>query len=80
MTRCFEQIVDAVDLLPGFVERETAAHDLQAQMVLLVDHQADGFLRAEGDAARAVGGGQFAADELALDQKLTIRDGQRRAR
>ena len=41
-------------------------------MIFLVDHEADGFARAEGDAARAVGGGQLAADELSLDEELAV--------
>ena len=49
-----ELVVDAVDLVPAFVERQPAAEDLDPQVVLLVDHQADGFLRADAHAARAV--------------------------
>ncbi len=72
MTRCSSRSSIAIDLLPGFVEGEAAAHHLQAQVIFLVDHQADGFLRHDGDAARPIGGGQFAADELAFDEELAI--------
>ena len=47
-------------------------------MVFLVDHQADGLLRPEGDAARPFGGGQLAADELPFDQELAVERGQGR--
>ena len=62
----FEQIVDPVNVLPGLVQSEAAAHHLKAKVILFIDHKADGFVRAEGDAARPVGGGQLSADELPL--------------
>ena len=67
-----EQVVHAVDVLPCLVEGEAAAHHLEAEVVFLVDHQADGFLGSEGDAARPLGGGQLAADELPFHQQLPV--------
>ena len=67
--------------LPGLVEGEAAAHHLQAEVVLLVDHHADRFLGVERDAARAVEHGrEFPADELPLDQELAVERGQSTAR
>ena len=67
--------------LPGLVEGEPAAHDLQPQVVLLVDHDADGLAVVERDAAGAVEHvGQLAADELPLDEELPVEGRQRRRR
>jgi hypothetical protein len=41
-------------------------------MVLFVDHDADGFLRPQRDAARPVRGGQLTADKLAFDEELAV--------
>ena len=68
----FQHVVNAVDLLPGLVEGEAAANDLQAQVVLLVDHQADRLLRGDGDAARPLGGSQLTADKLTFHQELAV--------
>ena len=77
----FEGVVEPVDDLPGVVEGQPAAQDLQAQVVLLVDHDADRLAGVEGDAAGAVQDvGQFAADELALDQELAVEGEQARRR
>ncbi len=46
-------IVELVDGVPAIVERKAAAEDLHAEMVLLVDHQAQVFLIADADAARS---------------------------
>ena len=62
--------------VPDFGEPEAREHDLDAEVVFLVDHDGDVFQRADGDAARAVAGGQLAGDELALDQELAVEVGQ----
>ena len=54
---------------------------LQAQVVLLVDHQADGFLGRRTATPRGPSaGGEFAADELAFDEKLPVERRERRER
>ncbi len=73
-----EQVVDLVNILPGLVEREAAAHDLKPQMIFLVDHEADGFMWSECDAAWSFGGGQLATNELPFHEKLPIQRRQRR--
>ena len=67
-----ELVVELVDPLPDLVEREAREHDLDAEVVLLVDHDRDVFLRADGDAARAFAVGELAGDELALDEELAV--------
>ena len=67
-----EQRVDAVDLLPGGLQVEPAVHHLDAQMVLLVDHQADLLVAVDGHAAGALAFGMFAADQLPLDEELAV--------
>ncbi len=61
-----------VDFVPGLIESQTAAHDLKAELILFVDHDAHGFALIEGDAARPFGIGEFAADQLPLDEQLAI--------
>ena len=56
----FELIVELVDGVPDLREPESRVHELDAQMVFLVDHDGDVFLRAQGDAAGPVAGGQLA--------------------
>jgi hypothetical protein len=70
------RVVHAVDLAPGLVEGHAAAHHLQAEVVLLVDHDADRLAGVEGDAAGAFeDGGQLPADELPLDEELAVERG-----
>src|SRR5438067_2436195 len=45
-------------------------------MVFLVDHQAYSFARHQGNASWTFRGGQLAANELSLDQKLSVQWGQ----
>ena len=46
-------------------------------MVLFIDHHAVALGRIKGDGARAIGFGDFAADQLAFDQQLSINFRQR---
>ena len=71
-----DRVINRVDLLPGLVKLQAAAHDLNPQMILLVDHQAERLLRIDIDAPRPVGLRQLAADELPLDEQLPIDGGQ----
>ena len=68
----FDQVVELVDLLPGRVEVEAAVEHLDPQVVLFVDHHADLLARIDGDAARALGLGMLAADQLPLDEELAV--------
>ncbi len=65
-------VVDGVDLLPDALQVEAALHDLDPQMVFLVDHEAEflGLVDGHGPAALALG--LLAADEVPLDQQLAI--------
>ena len=71
-----ELVVELVDRVPDFGEAKARKHELDAEMVFLVDHDGDVFQRADGHAARAVAGGQLAGDDLALDQELAVEGGQ----
>ena len=67
-----QEVVDLVDVLPGFVQRQTAAHHLKPKLIFFVDHQADRLALVKGHAARPLGGGDLAADQLPFDQELTV--------
>jgi hypothetical protein len=74
-----QRVVEPVDVAPRLVEGEPAAEHLQAEVVLLVDHDAGRLGRVERHPARALQPGrQLAADELPLDQELAVERGQRR--
>lgn len=68
----FELVVDVGNFFPAAVEIETASQRLDADVVFFIDHQADVFGLIEADAARAFAFGEFAADELAFDEELTV--------
>ena len=65
-------IVDGVGLAPGLFELEPGEDDLEPQVVLLVGHDRDVLARVDGDAARALAGGQLAADEVPLDEAPAV--------
>ena len=64
--------IDFVDLCPDAAQIESAVHALDAQMIFFVHHQADLLGGVDHDAPRTAAIGQFAADQLALDQELSI--------
>ena len=68
----FDQVVDAVDLFPNAVQIEPALHHLDAEVVLLVDHQAELFGAVDGHGAGALAFGVLAADQVPLDEKLAV--------
>src|SRR5688500_17221679 len=68
----FQVIVESADLLPRGLQIEAAMHHLQAKVVLLVHHDAEGFARFDQGAARALGIGQLAADKLPLNKELAV--------
>ena len=64
----FQGGVDLVGLFPSGLEVETAAHDLDAEVILFVDHDGAGLVAADDDGP--VGAlGEFFADEVALDEE-----------
>ena len=67
-----DDVVDAVDLLPDAVQVQAALHDLDPQVVFLVDHEAEllGLVDGHGPAALALG--VLAADQVPLDEELAI--------
>ena len=69
-----DERIELIDLLPGVFQVESAVHHLDPQMIFLVDHQADLFVAVDRDAAGSLAFGVLAADQLALDQKLTVDD------
>ena len=72
MTFSLDQVVDAVDLLPDALQVQAALHDLDAQVVLFVDHQAELLVAVDGHGAGALALGVLAADQLAFDEELAI--------
>jgi len=64
--------VKGVDFVPHLVEPEPREHVLDPQVVLLVDHDRDVFLRADGHAPGALAAGELARDDLPLHQELAI--------
>ena len=68
----FDSVVDTVDFFPARIEGKSTSEDLDAEMVFLVDHQADVFFAAESDTAGTGTISVFTADELAFDEELTI--------
>ena len=67
-----DQVVDAVDLFPDAAQVQAALHHLDPQVVLLVDHQAELLAAVDGHGAGALALGVLAADQVPLDEKLTI--------
>ena len=65
-------VIDNLDLLPRAVEVEAAVHALDAEVILLVDHQAHLFEPVDGDAPCALGIGMLAADQLPLDEEAPV--------
>ena len=46
--------------------------DLQPQVVFLVGHDGDALLGSDGHAPSSLAGGEFAADEMAFDEALSV--------
>ena len=67
-----EGVVDAATKLPGLDRREPGKKGLDAEMIFLVDHDADGFIAPEHDSLMLdvlrVGG----ADQVLFDQELAL--------
>jgi hypothetical protein len=58
--------------LPGLLQLEAGAHDLDAQVILLVDHHRKRLVAADHHARAALGVAQLAADQVALDEDLLL--------
>ena len=67
-----QQVVDLVDVLPGFVQGQATAQHLKPKLIFLVDHEADRLALVEGDAARPLSSGDLAANQLPFDQELPV--------
>ncbi len=72
VTCCFDQVIDAVDLLPGRVQVQTALHHLDPQMVFLIDHQAEFLTGVNGHRPSPFGLRVLPADQLAFHQELAV--------
>jgi hypothetical protein len=68
----FEGGIRLINGEPGLLELEAGAERLHAEMVLLIDHDAKGFVAIEDQAAAGILGGVFAANEMALDENLFV--------
>src|SRR5690606_33994750 len=68
-----EGIIEGADFVPALFEGEAATEHLHSQVVLLIDHQADGFARADADSPGSMRLSMLPADELALDEKLPVK-------
>ncbi len=67
-----ECVVEAVGFGPCFFELEAGAEDLDAEVVFFVDHDADGFIVGDGDAAGAFASGVLFGDEVSFDEHLAV--------
>jgi hypothetical protein len=68
----FKGIVDFPNLLPHAGQVETAVHALDAEMILLIDHQTDLLTLVDGDSAGSFRLSMLSTDQLPLDEKLPI--------
>ena len=68
----FDHVVNGVGLLPGCVEIEPAIHNLNAEVIFFVDHQAEFFFGMDRDRPSAVTVGVLTTNQLSFDKKLTI--------
>ena len=71
-----EQGVDIVHVFPCGIGLEARAQGLDADMVLLVDHDGAGLAAIERDAAVSLPGGELLRDEMALQQKEAVESGR----
>jgi hypothetical protein len=69
-------VVEEIGGFPGLLELQAAAEDLQAEVILLVEHAAAAAVGVVVDAARELGLGEFAADQVAFEQDLAIEAGE----
>ncbi len=67
--------VELVDRHPGFVHLQSRQQGLHAQVILLIDHHAQGLVAAEHHAAAGCLGGVLPADEMAFDEQLLVQRG-----
>ena len=67
-----QQIVQTIDAFPSGLHVQAALHNLDAKMVFFVDHHAELFAGVDCNCPRTIGFGQFATDQLTLNQKLAI--------
>lgn len=69
--------VEFVGGLPSLEEMEARAEGLKADVVLLVDHDGEGFVPVHHQAAPGVFGGMFAADQVFFHEKLLVEGSER---
>ena len=62
-----ERGVQLVGRLPCFEKLKAGAQGLQSNMILLVDHDGEGFVPIHHQAAAGIFGGMFSADEMLFD-------------
>ena len=72
----FEGGVEFIGGLPCFDEVEAGLEGLEANVVLLVNHDGKAFVGVDDEAAPSVLGGMFSADEVFLDEELFIERGE----
>jgi hypothetical protein len=65
-------VVNRVDLFPRIVQLKPGPQDLDAKVILLVDHDRNGLAIADRNASWTVRGGVLLRDQVAFDQQLPI--------
>ncbi len=71
----FEGRICLVDGSPCLAQLQTRPQGLHAEVVLLVDHEAKGFVPIQHETAAGALGGVLAADEMTFHQDLFIERG-----
>lgn len=68
----FERGVKFVGGLPSLEQMKTGAKGLEADVILLIDHDGKGFVPVDDKATARVFGGVFTANEMFFDEELFI--------
>jgi len=68
--------IQLVNGLPAGLQLEAGPQGLDAQVILLVDHHAEGFLAVQHEAAARALGGVLAADQMPLHEDLLVKGGE----
>src|SRR5215469_7620115 len=68
----FEKGVRGVDSGPGLAKLKPRAERLHPEMVLLINHDAQGFVPVQNQSAAGALGGVLATDQMPLDENLLI--------
>ena len=67
-----DQVINVIDSFPSGLQVQTAVDDLNAQVILFIDQDAESFIGIDQYASRTVRFRQLAADQLPLHEELAI--------